>query len=63
MEDTIELLTADDLCTRIKCTPRQLKALRAKGLPTIQVGTRFIRFRWAEVCEWLRDNENVSDAE
>lgn len=52
------LLTRGELCAKLRCGTTKLEKLRKEGLPTIQFGTRDIRFSWPEVYAWLQDRNN-----
>jgi excisionase family DNA binding protein len=55
---TQQLLTREDLAERWKCTDRTIDNMRGNGLPAVRIG-RAVRFRPAEVEEWLDSQRDV----
>ena len=51
-----ELLTKEELATRLKVTQRTVESLQRSGLPYCRLGTRCNRYSWPAVYGWLFPN-------
>ena len=56
-KDSEELITKEEVATRLKCTQRHIDNLTSRGvIHRIKVG-QLCRFDWAEVVADLKDRE------
>ncbi len=52
-----DLLTREELASKLKMTPRNIQFLEKDGLPCIRIGHKTVRYKYEEVLKWLDKNK------
>jgi len=55
------IMTEIQLLEKLKICKPTLYSMRKRGMPCIKVGNRLIRYDFADVIEWLKNNDPLSE--
>jgi hypothetical protein len=57
-----DLTPWEPIAKRLTLQERAFWDLCAQGMPRYQLNKRVVRFKWAEVCDWLQRTKRKGDA-